>query len=265
MLLLAFIAVPGIRAQNSTSAAQVASFNAMTLNGSAGLFTIPSGRIGWNDKTDVGLDLSLSYNFIKKDPIAKLGLSLFRWVELTVASDFQPYIEKHNDNRLNNTDTILGFKVQFPTKRTEIAFGGNIQFINHDSYRTAGQLYMSATYPGTFFGMAAETSLALGYTFRDNPNSNIDFGMGFDLDLLPDIFQHIIHWVTDFSNFSYSDEPLGAEPFYRGSLNTGLRVNFATIPALSELNFSVDLIASDIFDDGDRSFIMGFVFGLPIK
>ncbi|GHV42082.1 hypothetical protein AGMMS49546_19580 [Spirochaetia bacterium] len=261
VLVLALAAVQGAPAQTETAAP---SLNAMSLNGASGLFAIPSGRIGWEGKSDLGLDLGMSYNFIKKDPIAKVGMSFFKWVEFTVASDFQPYVET-NDNRLNNTDALMGFKVQFPTKRTAVALGGNVQFINHDSYRTAGQLYAAATYPGSIFGMAAETTLALGYTFHDNPNSNIDFGMGFDLDLLPNIFQHIIHWVTDYSNFSYSDEPLGTEPYYRGSLNTGIRVNFATIPALSKLKFSVDLIATDIFDHGDRSFIMGFVFGVPIK
>ncbi|GHV91805.1 hypothetical protein AGMMS50268_23080 [Spirochaetia bacterium] len=264
-LVLALAAVQGAPAQTETAAP---SLNAMSLNGASGLFTIPSGRIGWSGDTNMGLDLGMSYNFIKEDPIAKVGMSFFKWAELTVASDFQPYIYRVNPDdghRLNNTDVILGAKIQFPTKRTALALGGNVQFINHYYYRTAGQLYAAATYPGSIFGMAAETTLALGYTFRDNPKSDIDFGMGFDLDLFPNIFQHIIHWVTDYSNFSYSDEPLGAEPFYRGTLNTGIRVNLATIPALSKLKFSVDLIGTDILDHGARSFIMGLTFGLPVK
>jgi opacity protein-like surface antigen len=269
-VVLALAAVQGATAQTKLPIpAPSQSLKAMGLNGATGLFAIPSGRIGWEHVADIGVDIGTAYNFVKEDAFAKLGMSLFKWVEISAATDFQRYVSGFADRNvyneiLNNTDTILGVKVQLPTKRTAVALGGNVQMINHVDYRTAGQIYLAATYPGSFFGMPAETSFALGYTFRKEYTSNIDFGMGFDLDLAPDIFQHFVHWVTEFSNFSYSDEPLGAEPFFRGCLNTGLRIDLSTIPVLSKFKLSVDLIATDLFDEGARSFVMGLIFGIPV-
>ncbi|GHV91008.1 hypothetical protein AGMMS50268_15110 [Spirochaetia bacterium] len=267
---LVLVSVQGLVAQTKLPVpAPSQALKAMSLNGATGLFSIPSGRIGWEEAADLGVDVGTAYNFNKEDPFAKLGMSLFKWAEVTAATDFQPYIKGYSHHNrysefLNNTDTILGLKIRFPTKRTAVALGGNVQFINHVDSRTAGQVYLAATYPGSFFGMPAETSFALGYTIHEENTSNIDFGMGFDLDLAPEIFQHFVHWVTDFSNFSYSDEPLGAEPFFRGCFNTGLRIDLSAIPVLSKFKFSVDIMGTDLFDEGARSFVMGLVFGIPV-
>ncbi|MDR3145769.1 MAG: hypothetical protein LBU21_05780 [Treponema sp.] len=254
---------PGLGAQNR---------HGMSLNGATGLYSIPSGYVGWND-TDLGMDLGLTYNFVDRDPIAKAGFSLFKRVELTAAFDFQPKedrpLEEKRNHALNNTDVITGLKVQLLTGKTAVALGGNLQIISRYADRSsaelAGQVYMALSYPGEFFGMPAETSLALGYTFREDPNSNIDFGMGFDVTLLPKVFKEYIHWLVDFSNFSYSVDSLGNNAWYRGALNTGLRINLAAIPALNKFKFFIDVIATDILDDGNRSFIIGGVFGLPFK
>ncbi|MDR1863372.1 MAG: hypothetical protein LBQ67_05560, partial [Treponema sp.] len=79
----------------------------------------------------------------------------------------------------------------------------------------------------------------------------------------PKIFQNYIHWVTDFSNFSYSIEPIGAYSAYRGVLNSGIRIDLASIPTLSKFKFVIDAIVTDAFD-ADRAFSLGLVFGIPI-
>ncbi|MDR1352647.1 MAG: hypothetical protein LBK05_05115 [Treponema sp.] len=245
----------------------------MSFNGAAGLYTVPTGMIGWQREADLGIDLGVTYNFVKKNPIAKIGVSLFKWVEITGAFDFQPDTRyyRYEEKKGNNFDYILGLKLQLPTKKTAFALGGNLQLI-HPSYgpwdiegkttlTTAGQIYASATYSGSLFGMPTATTVALGYTFMENQNSNVDFGMGFDMIVLPDVFQRYVHWLVDFSNFSYSIDPLGIDTYYRGSLNTGLRIDIGAAPALKKIKLMVDIIATDILDEGNRSFVLGLVFG----
>jgi hypothetical protein len=254
---MALAAIPAAFAQSESGAA---SLGGMSLNGAAGLYTVPSGRVGWDKRADVGLDFGTSYNFFSENPVAKMGLSLFNWVEITGAVDFQPKI-----NDQNNIDGILGVKLQFPTKETAVAMGGNVQFLTRqDEYATAGQMYVAVTYRGDFFSWPAETSLALGYTFREEDNHNIDFGMGFDMILLPGVFRNFVHWIVDFSNFTYSDQPLGSNAWYRGCLNTGFRIDISAIPALNSFKLVFDLGLLDILDS-DRSIAMGFSFGLPLK
>ncbi len=162
----------------------------------------------------------------------------------------------------------MGIKVQLPITATAIALGGNIQFLDPDRVtkdnNLAGQLYVAFTYPGDFFNMPAETSLMIGTTLReDTKNTSIDFGMGFDLILLPDILQNFVHWITDFSNFSYSDAPWNVIAEHRGSLNTGFRIDLSMIPIFTNYKFVVDIVAADILDDS-RSFAFGIVFGIPL-
>jgi hypothetical protein len=245
------------------------SLDGMTLNGATGLYTVPTGRIGWGRRTDLGIDGGIAYDFFNRNPIARVGFSLFKWVELTTAFDFQGQRKDPGDN----FDYLIALKLQFPTATTAVALGGNLQLI-HNAARPdqndkiplspAGQVYLAISYPSQFFGMNAETSAALGYTFRENMRSNIDYGMGFDLALLPDVFQDYIHWIVDFSNFSYSIDPLGVRSDYRGSLNTGIRIDIGAIPALNRFKIMMDITATDILDEGNRSFIIGAVFGAAI-
>ncbi|MDR1239954.1 MAG: hypothetical protein LBK27_07560 [Treponema sp.] len=240
--------------------AQSSSLNGMSLNGAAGLYAVPSGRIGWSKKADVGLDFGSSYNFFSQNPIAKAGISLFDWVELSGAVDFQP---KTHD--MSNTDGILGVKLQLPTPNTGVAVGGNIQFLTlPDRQNTAGQIYVAISYLGDFFSWPADTSMAIGYTFLEGGNKNIDFGMGFDMTLVPNVLGNFVHLVVDFSNFSYSYQALGADAWIRGSLNTGFRINISAAPALNKFKLVFDLVLLDILDS-DRTIGMGFSFGLPLK
>jgi hypothetical protein len=269
LVVMAGLAVSGL-------GAQTASVNSMSLNGATGLYSIPTGRIGWGKSSDLALDLG--YHMVYDEEathIPKVALSIFKWVEVSLAFDFQP-----DYYGPDGTDFIGGLKLQLPLSNTAIAVGGNLQALNlgndFDGYNgryNAGQIYLAVTYAGSFFEMPAETTVVVGKTFvEDISSSDIDFGMGFDLILLPKIFQRYIHWVTDFANFSYSDEAIGANAGYRGVLNTGLRVDLSAIPALNKFKFTVDVMITDVLDDGDsgagsgggRSFSVGAAFGLPL-
>jgi hypothetical protein len=240
--------------------AQSAFLNGMSLNGASGLYAVPGGRTSWNQRAGVGLDLGLSYNFFSHNPIVKAAVDLFNWVEISGAVDFQP---KTHD--ANNTDGVLGLKLQFPTGKTGVALGGNVQFLTqYDDYSTAGQVYAAVSYGGEFFTWPADTTLALGYTFVKGENRNIDFGMGFDMILIPDVFNDFVHWIVDFSNFSYSQQALGTNAWTRGCLNTGFRIDISAIPALKSFKLVFDLTFLDILDES-RTIGMAFSFGLPLK
>ena len=256
---VAVLFVSGLPAQSRTG---------MSLSGATGLYSIPSGRIGWERSGPGRIGLDFGYHTIIAENnathIPKFALSFFNLVELSAAFDIQPesYIYQNN-----GTDFIGGIKVQLPLTRTALALGGNYQHINmgrRGSQRSAWQVYVAATYAGHFFDMPAETTIVIGKTFIDGQrNSNIDFGMGFDMLLLPGIFDNLLHWITDFANFSYSVDAFRANAWYRGVLNTGIRLNLSTIPAFSRFRFAADIMLVDAFDQ-NRAFSVGMTFGVPL-
>jgi hypothetical protein len=256
LFILMAVLLPAVTAQ---------SLKGMSFNGSTGLYNVPSGRIGWEKSANLAMDLG--YHGIINNGMAnipKLNLSLFQFVEVNAALDIQQF----ESSDVTSMDALLGAKVHIPLDTAAaIAIGGNIQFIDSQKRgndNLAGQIYAAITYPSTFFDMPAETTMMIGTTFRDGANNtSVDFGMGFDLVLLPDVLQNFIHWVVDFSNFSYSDSPWGVNAANRGSLNTGLRIDLSMIPVFNNFKFVVDVIAADILDS-NRSFAFGVAFGIPL-
>jgi hypothetical protein len=244
----------------SAGAASAQSLKGMSLNGATGLVSIPTGRIGWERSSLMGLNLG--YHAIMDDDetahIPKASVSLFKWFELSFAYDTQIADDSE--------DMIFGGKIQLPTKGTSVAVGGNFQQLKQfDQTDTANQIYIAATYPSTFFKMPAETTVVVGKTFYNGENDdNVDFGMGFDLVLLPDVFQKYIHWVTDFANFSYSAQAVGSNAYWRGSLNTGIRIDIAANPKLKEYMLVIDAMMTDALDE-NRAFTLGLAAGMPIK
>ena len=287
-LLILFIFVQSIGAQTSKIGAQAAKtdagFRGQSMSGATGLFSIPSGRLGWDSPTKFAMDFgyrAVINNDLGIAHIPAITMNLFSWVEISSAFDFQPKMKWSRYE--NNNDLLLGLKIKLPTNaNTAIALGGNFQFLNidnkHDNYN-AYQPYIAITYPGNFFKMPAETTIVFGKTFYSNDNihhpmrndTNIDFGMGFDIILFPDALKGLFHWIIDFSNFNYSDNAWPNTSFYhtdsvwRGILNTGIRINMSSIPALSKLKFLIDAIFNDLFDEGSRSFTVGIVFGFSVQ
>jgi hypothetical protein len=279
LVIIASVFVPAMAAQSADTPG---------LNGATGLYTVPTGRIGWTD-TKLGLDFGyrtiisdtgdysgIDDNGFQMNHLGFFSASLFKWAEAGLAFDFQPLYNAPGDDSDSNSDLLFNFKVQLPTQVTAFAIGGNFQALNiaNDAlYYSAVQLYAATTYTGTFFTMPAETTVTLGKTFAfgDHISSkypgqdwDFDFGMGFDLGLFPNALKGVVHWLIDYSNFSYSVNPWGASPWYRGTLNTGLRFDLAALPALSKYKLTIDALMTDLFDDHSRSFSFGLSFGVPL-
>jgi len=267
LFLLVLFFSPVIWAQSDSG------FRGQNMYGSTGLFSIPSGRVGWGDG-NVGLDFGYRA-IMNRDAgvthIPALNLSLFRFMEISAAFDIQPLISKQE-----NSDLLLGVKFGFPVKSTTFAAGANIQLLNlgndeHNYY--AYQPYVAITYAGSFFTMSAETTLVIGKTFYSHGpenNSSIDFGMGFDVILFPDVFGNFVHLIIDFANFGYSDNSWPntrlqhTDAVWRGILNAGFRIDLSGISIFNNFKFLIDLIFNDLFDDGSRSFTAGAVFGFKL-
>lgn len=254
-ILIAVLLVTGL----ALTALSAQSLKGMSFNGATGLIAIPSGQIGWERTANIGFDVG--YHAIIDDETAhlpKASVSLFKLAEISFVYDTQ----FGNDNE----DIVLGGKLQLPTTGTFVAIGVNFQMLkqggNNDNVT---QIYLAATYPGNFFGMPSMTTVVVGKSFGDPiPKSDIDFGMGFDLLLFPKIFQNYIHWVTDFANFSYSAQAVGANAAQRGTFNTGIRIDLGSIPAFRKYKFVIDAILTDAMDD-NRAFALGVAFGAPLQ
>jgi hypothetical protein len=247
-------------------AAQSKNINAMSLNGVTGLYVVPTARLGWENAA-VGFNAGYHMSFVNSDleDIFQANVSLFNWVEVALSYVGQPGPD--------DDDLLLGVKVRLPVANTAIAVGGNFHY--GDLGRSAGnhfatQIYGAVTYQAEFFTMPADTTLVVGKTFYDgiNVDSSIDFGMGFDLIILPQYLKNFVHWIVDFSNFGYN-QSLGGGGFSlanqaagRGTVNTGLRIDLSQIPAFSRFNFVVDAYLTDAFDANSRYFGLGATFGM---
>ena len=257
IMLLVLFATVGVFAQSAKG---------MTHGGATGLIAIPNAKIGWDKAADIGLDIG--YHIIFADPdtthIPKVSVSLFKLVEVAFAYDSQ------GDS--DDADMLFNGKFKLPlSSTTHLAIGANIQSLKAsywgDNRETASQIYVATTYPGTFFKMPAETTVVIGKTFGKDagvPSGEIDFGMGFDLLLLPSLFKNYIHWISDFSNFSYSLHAIGSNAWYRGTYNTGLRFDLSEVKALSRYKFVIDVQMTDLLDK-DRTFVLGATFGMSMR
>ena len=214
-----------------TTIVHAESFKSPSFGGATGLISTPTSHTGWEGS---GLGLDVAYHYIDENddtngegyhiPLALLHLGIAGTnLEVGFAYDIQPDWDTDDET----DDMIISAKWEF----TEgLAIGGNAQLIDRndsDDERHDFQLYVVATYPGNFFSMPAETTIVIGHTFWGedragrHDNENIDFSMGFDLDFAPQLFKHYVHWISDFSNYSYSTEAGGADAWSRGCFNTG--------------------------------------------
>ncbi|MCL2006543.1 MAG: hypothetical protein FWG77_00515 [Treponema sp.] len=254
MIFLGFAMGPNLEAQ-------------MSFNGATGLYSIPSANIGWERSNGVDIGYHAIFSGGDSTHIPKIAVSLFNWIELGAAFDIQPAYHYTPDR---GTDMIINAKLRIPLANTSLAIGGNFQrlnFINNDGFAyNAGQVYMAYNYSGLFFNSPARTTVVVGKSFNDNTttDSSVDFGMGFSVAVLPRQFGGLVHWITDFANFSYSAEPFGANATHRGVINSGFRFDFSIVPAFSRIKLVVDLVLTDALDS-NRAFSAGATFGVPFQ
>ena len=252
------------------SDAHAVAFRSPSLGGATGLITTPTARTGW-EGAFMGLDLGMGYTQLGDGSyLPRATLQLFdRW-ELGAMYEM---LDEHEDDMEQN-DLYLHSKIRFypwtGSSNSALAIGGNYQSlkVNDESY-VAYQFYLAATYSGDFLGMPAETTLVFGKTFGDDkivPEKDYDFSMGFDLDLFPSIFKGYIHWITDFSNYSYTKDALRDVSGYRGSFNTGARI--AVFKGHRKYKLNIDVLGLDLLDDpdasGGRELGLQVVFGLGL-
>ncbi len=236
----------------STGALFARAFKSPSFGGTTGLISTPTANTGWED-ANIGLDLGFVY--ISEGGgyyIPKASLQLFGKWEIGAAYDIQ--------DPKDSNDILLHTKFRFyGSGGSALAIGGNFQMLeeNGDS-ENVGQIYLAATYSGNFLSMPAETSLVIGKSFGSPVgDDDIDFSMGFDLDLIPSIFKGYLHWINDFSNYSYSYNAAGANT-QRGIFNTGARI---AVLRTSKYKFNIDAILCDALDS-NREFALGAAFGL---
>jgi len=253
-------------------------FRSPSIGGATGLIITPTSHTGW-EGSRFGFDVAAHYidnsdnvgsdeGYMVYKALLGLGVSGTN-LEIGFTYDDQPdYDAYHNKD---TDDMMLNAKWEF----TEgLAVGCNFQMMQVNTTgndRNDFQLYLAATYPGNFFSMPAETTLVVGHTFwgkdaGDNENKNIDFSMGFDLDLAPSIFKNYVHWINDFSNYSYSTEGGGATDvggaisLSRGVFNTGFRIAFLRD---KKYKLNLDVIMTDALDE-NRDWAIGAAFGMSL-
>ncbi len=238
----------------SASNASAEAFKSPSLGGATGLITTPTAHTGWEGNS-LALDLGYAYLDDQQGThIPKATLQIYGKAEIGFAYDAQ-------DRYDNDEDMHIHGKFNFYNGGSSaLAIGGNFQMLNNgDEARedNAWQLYLAATYGGNFFNMPAETTIVIGKTFGTPEDDSVDFSMGFDLQLFPSIFKGYVHWINDFSNYSYSADPIGSDP-HRGIFNTGARI---AILKTSRYKWNVDLLMTDALDD-NRDWGLGTAFGL---
>lgn len=228
-------------------------YSSQTIGGGTGIITTESAKIAAPDSF-FGIDFAhhtiFDHNNVYNIP--KVLVSIAGEMEIGAAYDFQPY--SRNNDFLSNAKYRL-----YSGKTTSIAAGGNFQYlmINREKSR-AGQVYTAITYNGDFFSMPAETTMLIGKTFSRSPvGTDFDFSMGFDVDMLANIFGGRFHWITDFSNYAYSVHAGGMFPERRGIFNTGARF---IIVNSGGIRLNIDALFLDFLDEKTRSISIGANF-----
>lgn len=237
-------------------------FTSPTLGGATGLFTTPTARTGW-EGNQLGLDTGIAFSGIGEgSTIPKATLQIFDKWELGISREMQ--------DEDNSDDMFLHTKFCFSPwthklENTALAVGLNYMDLEiNDRGYTNYQVYLAATYKGDFFDTPAETTLVFGKTMGDEEladDDNWDFSMGFDMDFFRGVLDGYVHWICEFSNYSYTADLYRNTTLARGAFNTGFRIAALKDHPRYKLNF--DLMYLDLFDE-NRDFGAAVTFGLKL-
>lgn len=224
-----------------------------TLNGTNGYIVIPSAEPAWENKTTT---VTTGYSAVFSGSLANIPYVQFgfsRDFEMSVAMDLTTSI-----------DLLLSGKWRFDTKgNRSLALGFTGQALNiSNTTNLAGQFYFASTFNSTFIDWPSKTTLLLGYTLDGTPNTDIDFGMGFQTPFMKDVFNGKVDFVLDFGNVSYSISPSGGN-LGRGLLNIGLRL--LPIEITDRMYVSADLRGLDILDSSGRAVSASVAFSFDPK
>jgi len=242
------------------SAAFADEFNSMSVGGASGMIGTPTAHTSWGG-SDLALDVGTHYVDFGGHAVTspKVGITAFGALDLFGA--FHAY-----DNEYPHDIISLGAKFRFLPLKTSSKTGSSMAigyFMGTFDEFAQHQIYLATSYGSDFFGMPALTTLTFGKSFGDwTADSDIDFSMGFDLDLFPDLFQGYVHWINDFGNYSHVNGfPQSGGAQGRGAYNTGVRI--ALLKEVKRFKLNLDALVIDALDDG-RGYGIGLTFGTPI-
>ena len=240
------------------------SLKGLSLGGATGLITTPTGRISWEESTDLGQDIGYHFStdrgFGEDESIINVTFGMFKKLEAGVTYDVQPGDKK--------SDVLLFAKYQiFNSGQSGMALGANLQMLDFSSDTTDrkfSQIYLASTYSGDFMEVPASTTIVFGKTFDvdDGWDNRVDFSMGFDLAIFPEVFNGYVRWISEFANYSYSVDSVITNADARGAFNTGLRID---ILGGSSYKFVIDATLMDVFDEGIDKFAIGGSFGFSLR
>lgn len=252
VLLLLVTALGSVSAQRAVKG--------LSANGATGLYSTPTARISY-EINNFGIDTGYSFIFAGPGAMAhipKITFGFLKRGEAGVAFD----ISTGNPNTFN---ILAHGKFQFYREGSSaFAIGVNYQALHQGSnvFHHYGQVYLAVTYSGDFFGWPANTTFVIGKTFpsptSQSLDASIDVSLGFELSLFPDVFKDYIHWINEFSNYSYRAERVhGFDAASRGSFNSGIRID----PLKgTDFKLNFDIVGTDLFDGAPRLMI-GMTFG----
>ncbi len=214
----------------------------MTLTGLSGLVVVPDAQIGHGGGS---LGLNLGYSLILAGGPVFDHLPRFL---LTISKKFELAGLLHiGEDGLKNGVVSTKFQV-LEKEGTMLALGGDIELPNSDMAQGENaKIYLSATFRSRVFNLPAASTMTFGWNllYKGDFSSQLIYGMGLSIGLLPKARHNFLLWVTDYSNFSYSVHGALVDAADKGALNTGLRFN----PTKDgDFNLIIDIMATDLLD-----------------
>lgn len=219
-----------------------------TLGGINGYNVIPSA---YPVDSDNGAVISSGYQAILEFPSEFAHIP---YLQFGFAKDFETSLAVDIKDSVN---ILLNGKWRFVEKgTTSVAFGFIGQAIDlGNTNKLAAQTYFASSFSSNFIDWPSKTTILVGYTFKDNLNSNIDFGMGFQAPLLEKVFKGKVDFLIDFGNVSYSIDPSAGDAGNRGMLNIGARL--LPVEFMKSTYVTADLRLLDLLDDKGRGISAG--------
>ncbi len=218
-----------------------------TIQGINGYLVIPSAEPAWG-----GNDLTITTGY----SVSFSGsLNHLPYVQVGFNHDFEAGLASELSN--NSIDLLLNGKWRFNRSGDRsLAAGVNGQFLDiTSSMDWAVQLYFASTFKSTFIDWPAKTTILVGYTLDGSPDTDIDFGLGFQVPFMEDFFSGKVDFLLDYGNVSYSAQPKSADASHRGMLNIGFRL--LPVKLAKGMYLSADLRGLDLFDGADRAASLG--------
>lgn len=219
-----------------------------TLSGTNGYIVIPSA-IPLDSRN--GAAITTGYNALLKFPG---DFSHIPFIQFGYAEDFETTLAV---DIADNVDILLQGKWRFLEKgTTSVAFGVNGQLHGiSDLNDFAAQTYVASSFASNFIDWPSKTTVLVGYTFKKNMKTDIDFGMGFQAPLLENVFKGKVDFLIDFGNVSYSAYPSAGNAEKRGMLNIGARL--LPVEFMKSTFVTAELRLLDILDHEGRGVSTG--------